>query len=136
MKTKIHSEYTMGVLADLNCKAHYHNSKFENCKQLIDDDFAYQVAWQLEDAVINQHLTNLYLTTASMVEEEGAESGLHLALERWREYTSKVYNVRNNSTSEVSNMMSTWKYICKLEVCEYIEKLINSYQPKLNLKKS
>lgn len=135
METKIQSEYTTSVLKELNRKADYHKSKFENCKQLMDDDFAYQVAWQLEDAVINQHLMNLYVKTAYVVEENGAESGLHLALEGWREYTSKVYNVRNNSTSEVSNMMSTWKYICKLEVCEYIEKLINSDQPKLNLKK-
>lgn len=136
MEIKIQTEYTMGVLTELNRKADYHKSKFENCKQLMDDDFAYQVAWQLEDAVMNQHLMNLYLTTALVVEEEGAESGLHIALERWREHTSKVYNVRSNSTSEVSNMISTWKYICKLEVCEHIERLINSYQPKLNLKKS
>lgn len=136
MKIEIQSEYTTSVLKELNRKADYHKSKFENCKQLMDDDFAYQVSFQLEDAVTNQHLMNLYLTTASMVEENGAESGLHLALERWREYTSRVYNVRNNSTNEVSNMMSTWKYICKLEVCEYIEMLINSYQPKINLKKS
>ena len=133
---KIQTEYTMDVLTELNRKADYHKSKFENCKQLIDDDFAYQISWQLESMVTNQHLMNLCLTTALIIEEEGAETGLHLALDKWKGYTSKVYNVRSASTSEVTNMISTWKYICKLEVCEYIENLIKSYQPKINLKKS
>ena len=136
MKKKIHSEYTMSILTELNRKADYHKSKFENCKQLIEDDFSYQISWQLETMVTNNHLMNLYLNTALIVQEEGAESGLHIALDKWKGYTSKVYNVRSASTSEVSNMMSTWKYICKLETCEYIENLIKSYQPKLNLKKS
>jgi hypothetical protein len=133
MEKKIHSQYTMGVLTELNNKAAYHKSKFANCKQLMDDDFAYQVPWQLEDAVTNHYLMNLYLSVATAVEETDAQTGLAYCLDKYKEYTSKLYNVRGTSTNEVSNMMSTWKFICTLEVCEVLEKMIQ--QPKLKLEK-
>jgi hypothetical protein len=130
----IKSQYTMGVLTELNNKANYHRNKFVNCKQLVDDDFAYQLAWQLEDMVTNHYLMNLYLSVAHAVEESDAQTGLLYCLSKYKEYTSKTYNVRGTSTSEVSNMMSTWKYICTLEVCEVLEKMIKQ-KPKLNLAK-
>jgi hypothetical protein len=127
------SKHTEEVLHELNRRAEYCKGKFENGKQLINDDFGFQLSWQLQDMVMNHELMKLYQTTALIVEEEGAETGLHTALDKWKHYLSRLYNVRESSTNEVANMTSTWKYICKVEVCEVIETLMK--KPKLNLEK-
>jgi hypothetical protein len=69
-----------------------------------------------------RHFKNdMYNALLMDINEYGAKEALNTEIAKLKEYTRSAYQVRENSTGSLHREVSTWKFICKLQLLKDYE---------------
>jgi hypothetical protein len=84
-------------------------------------NFVHNFSWVGEDLFMRHFKNDMYNALLMDINEYGAKEALNTEIERLKAYTSSPYQVRENSTGSLHREVSTWKFICKLQLLKEYE---------------
>ena len=84
-------------------------------------NFVHNFSWLGEDLFMRHFKNDMYKALLIDINEYGAKEVLTAEIERLKAYTSSPYQVRENSTGSLHREVSTWKFICKLQLLKEYE---------------
>jgi hypothetical protein len=99
--------------------------KVEEGKTKMATDFVYWFPWIGKELWIMDFKLSVFKTIVSTVKEDFSfEMSITLQIDHLRDYTSRSYNVRENSSSALHSEVSTWKFIAMMELLNELEQII------------
>lgn len=93
----------------------------EKGKAEMMDDFLYRMAWNAEDLYKKIYVTNYYKSMLTDMMEHSVERVMQEWIKRMENYISQSYNVRENCTGAMHREVSTWKFVCQMEMLEWLK---------------
>jgi hypothetical protein len=109
------------LILEIESKIRIKTKKIVEDKQRLNENFIYWFSWVGEEYYSALYLVGLLENLKSVVEEDGME-GLNRQINANTEFVMRPYNVREKSTSELSNAASTYQYRMRLEFIEDMNK--------------
>jgi hypothetical protein len=109
----------------------FNQGKISEMNEKLTQNFVYHFSWVGEDLFMRHFKNDMYKALLIDINEYGAKEVLTAEIERLKAYTSSPYQVRENSTGSLHREVSTWKFICMLELLkdyeEWARKIANSF---------
>lgn len=93
----------------------------------LAENFTYYFPWLGEELWVNTYKA-AYMKSALEDTNGGRPLEVVLAhhIKFLRDYTSRVYNVRENSSGSLHREVSTWKFQANMALAEYFEAILNT----------
>lgn len=115
----------------VNFQIGYLQTKVDKIKADLVKDFTYQFAYVSEELFKLQYVLDVYLTISNEILEVAKKDSVEVAekevinywLDYFTDYVSKSYNVRVSSSGSLHREVSTWKFICAMELIKELKKL-------------
>ena len=118
-------------LLDLKSRAKYLQSRIDECKEKLNENYIYWLPWVGEQLWSETFMVEHYNIMIKEIEELVIEEGKHETYEvfqhwlnRSEKYVSESYNVRERSTGSLFNEVSTWKFICHMNLIKEIKSIL------------
>jgi len=118
---------------ELKSKIKYLSDRVKKDEDKLKENFVYWFSWVIEELYMNKYKIEKYESVLARIEiikgaesVESTEQALEEEISELTQFTSKAYNVRSKSTSEVSNTKSTWDFMVSLELLEEFKRLNKS----------
>lgn len=93
-------------------------SKF---KERLNKDFNNQISWVLRQLYSSNQWVEVL--ESILEKDEEVESKIENTIKYLSHFVSGTYNVRKNSSCEVTSMTSTWEFMNNVEILEFLKKL-------------
>ena len=101
----------------------YSEKKLTELKERLIVNFCYELPWIGEDIYKYQYKLEHYKTMLAELENESEEAVVKYWTERFTKFISETYNVRENSTGSLFREVSTWKFICNMELLKELKSI-------------
>ena len=98
-------------------------SKVTELKEALMNNFCYKLAWVGEDIYKTQYKLEHYKKILSELDKHSEEEVLNYWIEKFTNFISESYNVRENSTGSLFRECSTWKFICNMELLNELKSI-------------
>ena len=98
----------------------FNQGKISEMNEKLTQNFVHNFSWYGEDLFMHHFKNDMYKALLIDINEYdyrfGAKRILTSEIERLKAYTSSPYQVRENSTGTLHREVSTWKFICMLQL--------------------
>ena len=118
------------LLTQLEFQITNNNQKIEKGFNALKENFCHHLAWKCEEMYILSYKTEHYKELINTIEVVGEDQGLDEWIERFENFTSHAFNVRENSTGTMHKEVSTWKFICIMELLKEFRQFKKSINKK------
>jgi hypothetical protein len=104
----------------------YLETKIKQSKDLLNTNYVYYFAWQGEELWFNSYKASYIKTIISNIVDDNTPEveAIKFAIKSLRDYTTRSYNVKENSTGVLHREASTWKFVCNLDLINYFENIL------------
>jgi|LakMenE01Jun11ns_1017448.scaffolds.fasta_scaffold9815609_2 hypothetical protein len=99
----------------------FNQGKISEMNEKLTRNFVHNFSWYGEDLFMHHFKNDMYKALLIDINEYGAKEVLTAEIEGLKSYTSSPYLVRENSTGSLHREVSTWKFICKLQLLKEYE---------------
>lgn len=125
---KTNAETKTGIVTELCSEIRWLQSKVEQLKSRLADDFLYSFAWAGEDLFRQEFkLTQLGYKLRYLCDNEidlSEIEKIQIIIKDYQAILDQSYSVRENSTGSLHREVSTWKYQEMLELKKFFQNLI------------
>jgi hypothetical protein len=104
------------LVKQLESQIKHNNQKIEKGFNDLKANFCHQLAWKCEDMFMLSFKNENYQELIHAIEVLKEEEGLNTMIERFEQFLSHSFHVRENSTGVMHREASTWKFICTMEL--------------------
>jgi hypothetical protein len=105
----------------LKSKINYLEKQVTELKEKLMSNFCYHLAWIGEDIYKIQYQLEHYKKMLSELDKHSEEEVINHWINKFTEFISRSFNVRENSTGALFRECSTWKFICNMEMLEELK---------------
>lgn len=99
----------------------FNQGKISKMNEKLTQNFVHNFSWYGEDLFMHHFKNDMYKALLIDINKFGAKGILTSEIERLKAYTSSPYQVRENSTGTLHREVSTWKFICMLQLLKEYE---------------
>jgi len=116
---------TTEIITELNGEIKYLSKQVAENKAVLAENFTRYFP-EVGESIYKQELRmNLIASVIKTLTGEASEGAIEAHIQMYTAFVMRAYNVRTRSTSELNCTVSTWQIEVKLELIEYLTKLVN-----------
>ena len=111
------------IIKALEKKIESEKVKIKDIQKRLDENFCYSFPWVGEELYKSHYLVNEYTRLLENINLDKVDESINFYLDYHKRFLGVKYNVREECSGSLHREVSTWKYICVMEMVEFITKI-------------
>ena len=101
------------------------NSNIDKLQTRLQANFNYEINWVMKDLFMANEKKKHHTQTLTMIDKLDGDVDFAIAnmIKYHTNFISESYNLRKNSTCEVTNMTSTWEFEIKMDLIKFYKNI-------------
>lgn len=128
-KTFSPSEFTelnAAYIREIHFTVKHLQQSIDKDKARLEENYCYYLSWCGEDLWRNEYKAAFFRGLLEELEGDYSERVFQNKIGLLKTYCSRSYNVRENSTGSLHREISTWRFMCDLEILETLEAYVKN----------
>jgi hypothetical protein len=99
-----------------------HQGRVDKMQAQLQENYLYYLPWIGEDLYVETYKLKTYQSILNDLDTQTEAEVLNYYLLLFKSFCKSSYNVRENSSGSLHREVSTWKFVCTMELIESLEK--------------